>query len=218
MTRAISREQALQSYLIGEQIRAKQNGQEWDAEHATERFKALLVAERFDALGVDQATVDLGASVLMNATRTKWENATREQKAPWQRAFHAALVAIRDHKKDAISVRAHGTRAKYIKDGCHCPDCTGANTQYLQDLKARKKAGERPLIPADRSRAILQALIRRGRSLESLAQSLGHAHSSITNIANGSAKSVHPEMEEEIIRLHQQLPHRTPTKARLRGA
>lgn len=213
MTRAISRERALQSYLIGEQIRAKQNNQEWDRERAVARFEALLVAERFDALGVDQATVDLGASVLMNATRTKWENATREQKAPWQRVIHAALVAIRDHKKDAISVRVHGTRAKYIKDGCLCPDCTAANTQYLQDLKDRKKAGETPLVPAGPSQSALRAMTYKGHRLTDIADALGYAHSSIIDIASGHAKSVRPETEEKIVRLARQTPSRGVLKA-----
>lgn len=213
MTSAISREEILQSYLVGERVRAKQNGQEWDRERAVARFEALLVAERFDALGVDQATVDLGASILMRNTRTGWERATREQKAPWQRAIHAALVAIRDHKKGAISARSHGSRAKYIKDGCLCPDCTEANTQYLQDLKDRKKAGETPLVPAGPSQSILRAMTCKGHRLTDIADALGYAHSSIMDIASGHAKSVRPETEEKIVRLAQQTPSRGVLKA-----
>lgn len=200
MTTPLSREEALGSYLIGEQARAERDGRPWDRERATERFEAFLSAERFDALGVTDATVALGASVLLNHTRIGWDNATPEQRASWKKGVRAALVAIRDFKRRSTSTRKHGTRAKYIKDGCLCPDCTEANTQYLQDLKARKKAGNAPMIPAGRSQATLRALVAVGMSVEDIANGIGLAHSSTQDIFVGHAKRVRPETEKKIIK------------------
>lgn len=39
----------------------------------------------------------------------------------------------------ARSEPAHGTRARYLHRslGCHCPDCTEANTRYMREYRAK---------------------------------------------------------------------------------
>lgn len=208
MSMALTREELLQSYLVGEQIRAKQNGYAWNRDSVVARFEQFLMAERFDAIGVTQEAVDVGARTLMRGTQIGWDHATPEQRQPWQAAMHGALVAVRDLKKGLTSprshtTRAHGTRTKYIKDGCHCSECTKANAEYQNRLRERKKGGERPLISAERSRNTLRALVAEGNSPENLARDLGYASSSILDIFGGHARSVRPETEEKIIRLAQ---------------
>lgn len=34
----------------------------------------------------------------------------------------------------------HGTRGRYVNDGCRCSDCTDANRQYHRDINQRRKA------------------------------------------------------------------------------
>lgn len=98
MSAASNREKVLRSFLIGEQVQASRSGVTWDEAQARAKFGRLIAAEQFEALGVDQESVDVGARVLMRGTRTGWDGATIEQRLPWQKAIHAVLSAVRDFK------------------------------------------------------------------------------------------------------------------------
>lgn len=213
MSTLLSREEALQTYLLGEQVQAERNGHTWDREEAAARFENLLIAERFEAIGVSQETVDIGARFLMEGAGKAWDGSDNAQKAPWRRVVRSILISVRDYRKDALSTRVHGTRAKYIKDGCPCPDCLEANNHYLHDLKARKEAGDLPMIPAARTQAALRALERRGYTIHRISSTLGFAYSSIADIATGHAKRVRPETEEKVLGLAQRATQEVPARA-----
>lgn len=203
MTEPISREQIRRAYLAGERLRAQTEGREWNEREAEGVFDEFLQAERYDALGVTPDVVDAGARILMRVSKISWDSAFPAQRAPWQKIMRDALVKVRDIKKASESKRSHGTRAKYNKDGCHCPSCKRSNVDYLADLDERKAAGNVPLVPSGPSRERLRALTLAGFNLTSLAEELGYASSSISDIASGHAKMVRPETEDDIRRLTQ---------------
>jgi hypothetical protein len=38
--------------------------------------------------------------------------------------------------------RPHGDRQKYLKEKCHCPECTEAQRQYMEDYRRSKEGIE----------------------------------------------------------------------------
>lgn len=203
MTEPINREQMKSSYLAGERLRAQEEGREWDEHEAGAAFDQFLTSERYDALGITPEVVDAGARVLMRVSRMPWSDASPRQRAPWQKIMRDALVQVREIKKASESKRSHGTRAKYNKDGCHCPPCSDSNIFYLADLDERKAAGEAVLVPSGPSQSRLRALSATGFILADVAKEMGYAASSISDIESGHAKMVRPKTEEDIRRFTQ---------------
>lgn len=249
MSGTITREEMLRSFLVGEQVQAARNGLQWNEAQSREKFGRFIAAERFEALGVDQESVDTGARTLMRITKTGWDGATDEQRLTWQKVAHGVLSAVRDNKLSAPpalgrplpvpkrpepvpepqsetvpepakprakskpaaerkaptaprpkKVREHGTRAKYVKEGCPCLKCRKADQAYKNALRKKKKAGELPLVPAGRSRNLLNALIvGKGAKPEHLAKAMGFAPSSLIDIASGHTQRVRVATEEKII-------------------
>ena len=210
MTEPLDREEIKRAYLAGDRLRAEAEGRTWDEGKAREVFDQFLTSERHEALGIDATAVNVGGQVLMDAARKDWEQATPDERRPWQALARSVLARVQAVKSPSRSHRVHGTRAKYNGDGCRCSRCTAANTEYLDALKERKDSGQPPLVPSGRSQAFLRVLEIQGYGPSALSNEIECSYSTLTDIRAGRSKSVHPETENEIIRFAKKMAQRNP--------
>lgn len=80
------------------------------------------------------------------------------------------------------SNRAHGSRAKYVIEGCRCRPCTAANLAYNKELAARTVP---TMVDAGPVRAHIEKLARQGVGFKTVARLAGVAVSSVGKVLYG---------------------------------
>jgi hypothetical protein len=81
----------------------------------------------------------------------------------------------------------HGTRAAYVKDRCHCPDCTAANTAASRTAARERIYGRwQPYVDASPVRAHIADLRAAGIGVERIAHLAGLSVSHIRQLADHS--------------------------------
>lgn len=94
----------------------------------------------------------------------------------------------------------HGTRTGYIK-GCHCDDCSQANTDDASAREARIRDGTpaSDWVDAARSRGHLLILLGRGATRNGLARATGLNPKTIDNIVDGVTARVIPQTQQTVL-------------------
>lgn len=93
----------------------------------------------------------------------------------------------------------HGTRVRYMT-GCKCLLCRAANSRYESErLVARKNGDWNGLVPADRARAHLKHLSRRGIGRRLVSDCSGVPQSIIAAIKNGRKTSIRARTERRLL-------------------
>lgn len=99
-------------------------------------------------------------------------------------------------------MRSHGTRARYVVDGCRCRPCTRANTDYENRRTKLIAYGRwKPYVPAGPTRAHLDWLLRCGVGLRVVADETGHSRSSLQRVRRGETTKVRPEIQADVMAL-----------------
>ena len=103
--------------------------------------------------------------------------------------------------------RAHGTRVKYVHDGCRCADCTAANTAYAlaREREARARAAgydiEPRLIDAQPAQDRLKLLRRNGIGARTVEELTGISRSTLREITSGQTQRIRPETFDLIMQI-----------------
>jgi hypothetical protein len=92
-------------------------------------------------------------------------------------------------------MRPHGTRAKYVVEGCHCAACRRANRDYqarreMRRLQESYGAKDPDLIDADETREHLLNLRRHGIGRRQVNRLTGLSTTTVVKIAKGETKRV----------------------------
>lgn len=108
-----------------------------------------------------------------------------------------------------MSVREHGTHAKYVVDRCKCEPCRDANRRYeLARRRAMARPDEAwvPYVPAQKARAHIAELAAAGVGLKTIAKLARVPHGSLTKLVYGDrarrmgpSKRIRPETERKIL-------------------
>lgn len=95
--------------------------------------------------------------------------------------------------------RPHGDRLRYIA-GCRCFQCRRANSDYERQRKAARLAGDwNGFVPADRSRAHLMSLSRRGVGKRAVQAASDVCMTVLTDIRTGKKKQIRARTERRIL-------------------
>ncbi len=92
-------------------------------------------------------------------------------------------------------MRPHGTRAKYVVEGCHCEACRRANRDYqagreMRRLQEQYGAKDPDLLPADEVREHLHNLSRHGVGRRQVRRLTGISTGTIWKIKTGETRRV----------------------------
>ena len=95
--------------------------------------------------------------------------------------------------------KPHGTRLRYIA-GCKCFHCRRANSDYERSRKAARLAGDwNGIVPADKARAHLMSLSRRGVGKRAVQSASDVALSVLTEIRTGRKQRIRARTERKIL-------------------
>ncbi|HMU15854.1 MAG TPA: hypothetical protein PKC95_00285 [Thauera aminoaromatica] len=95
--------------------------------------------------------------------------------------------------------KPHGTRLRYIA-GCKCFQCRRANSDYERSRKAARLAGDwNGFVSADRARAHLMSLSRRGVGKRAVQSASDVALSVLTEIRTGRKQRIRARTERKIL-------------------
>ena len=103
--------------------------------------------------------------------------------------------------------RAHGTRVKYVQDGCRCADCTAANTAYSTalDREVRARAAgydiEPRLIDAQPALDRLKLLRRNGIGARTVQELTGISRTTLRGITSGQTQRIRPDTLDLIMQV-----------------
>lgn len=93
-------------------------------------------------------------------------------------------------------MREHGTRAKYVSDGCRCDDCRAANAAY-QAERARRVAPT--LVGADTVRRHIRDLRAAGVGTRAIAHRSGVPRTVLQKIESGRTRRVRKETQDRLL-------------------
>ncbi len=101
-------------------------------------------------------------------------------------------------------MRAHGTRAKYVIEGCHCEVCTQANREYMRRLtriQLEERYGARPprFVDAEEVREHLATLSLSGIGRRQVARISGVSDTALSEIKAGRHRRVKLETANAIM-------------------
>lgn len=94
--------------------------------------------------------------------------------------------------------RAHGTRAKYVHEGCRCADCRKACSEYEKRRVRRNAYGRNPWVDAEPVRRHVRSLMSSGvgtndgMSWKRIAEAAGVEVSAVGRLLYGSSKQRQP--------------------------
>lgn len=92
-----------------------------------------------------------------------------------------------------------GTRVRYYA-GCRCADCRAANSAYERErIEARKRGEHNGLVSADRARAHLLKLSKRGVGRKTAADAAKVAPSIVSKIVDGQRTQIRAQTERRIL-------------------
>lgn len=92
-----------------------------------------------------------------------------------------------------------GTRVRYYA-GCRCSECRAANTAYERErAEARKRGEHNGLVSADRARAHLMKLSKRGVGQKTAADAAKVAASIVSKIIDGQRTKIRAQTEKRIL-------------------
>lgn len=95
--------------------------------------------------------------------------------------------------------KPHGTRLRYIA-GCKCFHCRRANSDYERERKAARLAGDwNGFVPADKARAHLMSLSRRGVGKRAVAAASDVCMTVIQDIRTGRKAQIRARTERRIL-------------------
>lgn len=95
--------------------------------------------------------------------------------------------------------KPHGDRLRYIA-GCRCFQCRRANSDYERQRKAARLAGDwNGIVPADRARAHLMSLSRRGVGKRAVAAATDVCHTVVHDIRSGRKTQIRARTERKIL-------------------
>lgn len=95
--------------------------------------------------------------------------------------------------------RPHGTRLRYIA-GCKCFRCRRANSDYERERKAARLAGDwNGFVPADKARAHLMSLSRRGVGKRAVQAASDVCMTVLTDIRTGKKAQIRARTERRIL-------------------
>lgn len=101
--------------------------------------------------------------------------------------------------------RPHGDRLRYMA-GCRCPACRGANTAYERMRAQARKAGEaNPIVPADATRAHIQALAAAGVGRRTLSIATDVTEATLWAIKRGERANLRRATEKKILAMRADL-------------
>lgn len=95
--------------------------------------------------------------------------------------------------------RRHGTRTKYVWDGCRCDACKAANRRYSSTNQKARRAGVEPFVDPAKARAHLVALREGGMGLRRVSELSGVSRSALLDLAKGNRCT--PYTEARILRV-----------------
>jgi hypothetical protein len=95
--------------------------------------------------------------------------------------------------------KPHGTRLRYIA-GCKCFHCRRANSDYERSRKAARLAGDwNGIVPADKARAHLMSLSRRGVGKRAVQAASDVCQTVLTDIRTGKKSQIRARTERKIL-------------------
>jgi hypothetical protein len=92
--------------------------------------------------------------------------------------------------------REHGTRARYVIEGCRCEPCTEANREYARSVKRRVAPAT---VSAARARKHIAELRAAGVGKRAIHNASGLSMSAIMKIAGGKVTKIKPQTEQAIL-------------------
>lgn len=103
------------------------------------------------------------------------------------------------HRGLRVEEIAHGRRARYVA-GCRCELCRTANRNYARKrAKAQREGDWNGLVPADRARAHLLSLSRKGVGRRAVAAATDIADSVLHKIRQGTRRKIRARTERLIL-------------------
>lgn len=93
-----------------------------------------------------------------------------------------------------MTVRTHGTRAKYNREKCRCQPCIQANTDYQR----RWRLNPPSLVEVAAPREHVTALLASGWTYKALAETTGYSYQTFQDVMRRS-KHVREETAEDIL-------------------
>lgn len=95
--------------------------------------------------------------------------------------------------------KPHGTRLRYIA-GCKCFHCRRANSDYERQRKVARAAGDwNGLVPADKARAHLMILSRRGVGRRAVSAASDICSTVLQDISSGRKSRIRARTERKIL-------------------
>lgn len=120
--------------------------------------------------------------------------------------------------RELAAEKPHGVRLRYVA-GCRCDACRKANSQYENERQQARRRGDwNGIVPADRARAHLLALSRKGVGRRAVQASTDIADTVLSAIRSGAKKRIRARTERLILQVtrDQAADHAVVSAARTR--